>query len=284
VAGSESKIDILDVEDFGMPQVEPVQGVAVDLMDWEIPAQIPGADAMGDDASVLVEAAAMVAHIPPIAAGFTGRATNYELPDISLSEMGDVSVAPAEPAPDAATEPDMIQSVVRLELDDGFCPVPSPAPTPEEDVAAAYGYMVVNGTQTTTITTAGTPEKATDLTVLPAGTNLLFDDDGGVDNRLKYVGAVTRKFKFEITATVLRVAGTDPQEVQVILAKGGVELGSTEGRRTRARLDGAIADECSLTGIIELAQNEYLEIFFDVVGNGDQVSLEDGQFSIFSLN
>jgi hypothetical protein len=294
VAGAEKKIDLVDVEELGMPQVEPMGVLGSDMrMDWDIPGGV-----LGNDAFELKELAGVLKELRlkgwlPLTAwppGYTGRIANWEplgeFEYLAHSESDMLySVSGHEPAPDSRTEADVITSINRLELDDGFCPSPPPGTTPEEDVTAAYGTLIMSDDTAgeTTVVTAGTPVQAAGTTKL--GEALLFGLSGG---GLQYTDAVTRKFRLTCSAELAYFSGSIPMNAELIIRKNGADIVIDTPDvllSKRAQLDNGVAtsgsantaqDIVAMDYIIELAQNDILTWWIDSSNDGDVVTLGDG--------
>ena len=114
MAGSESKIDILDSEDFGSPNAEPHSGIGLYTYDLGSIVHSPQLEQVEDAVEVFAETALALIGEPvadPVAE------LRSELPEINIPDVdGLPSMALGhEPLPVSAEE----ASVVRLEQDDG---------------------------------------------------------------------------------------------------------------------------------------------------------------------
>ncbi|MHC4648909.1 MAG: hypothetical protein ACYTBJ_25935 [Planctomycetota bacterium] len=140
---------------------------------------------------------------------------------------------------------------------------------PAEFSTNARGALSKDAGSTTTIGVVDTFVKITGATTTNNLT--LFDDDSGTDNRLRYTGTVTRKFR--VTAKA-HLSGTTSKVVRLRLGKGGTTIAATEDLDFGDSTDGRAS--VMAQGIVELATNEYVEVF---VANGtDGVS-----FTVLSM-
>lgn len=277
MAGTEKLIDLLEVEDFIGTALEPVPMIGPPML--TIGVAIP-AEAIGGELDELEHAQEALMFGP-------GQSL------IEVDDRSDDAVIQEVPVwlqiknlghDDSAVEPEMINTVVSLELDDGRCPTPS-APTPEEDVVAAYGTLILSddASTDTTVTTAGTPVQAAGTFKL--GEALLFGLSG---SGLQYTGAVTRKFRVSFSGRVGFVSGTIPVTATLMIRKNGADividtpdvlLDATATVDDGVPTSGSANtrdQNVSMEYILELAQNDILTLWFDASNNGDVISLNDG--------
>jgi len=129
--------------------------------------------------------------------------------------------------------------------------------------ASAYGQT---GSQTEGITTlyVTTYAKLALTTTLDAGATAQFDANS-VDNRLRYTGSATRKFL--VFASMDMLSFTNGAAFSIKIAKNGTLIDATQ-------CDASVSVKNTASGIaklvsnwiIELAQNQYVELFVASVG------------------
>ncbi len=141
----------------------------------------------------------------------------------------------------------------------------------------SYGELFVSASAATTIAAVNTPIKAAGTTTLGETSN--FDDDTGTNNRLRYTGADTKKFTVHIAAT-FSPAGSNNIYAMVI-AKNGVVVAKTE----IVEKMGTSGDErqISTQGIIELALNDYVEIWIENQTNANNITMDKAVFHALQI-
>ncbi|MDO9138407.1 MAG: hypothetical protein Q7U21_11340 [Lutibacter sp.] len=124
--------------------------------------------------------------------------------------------------------------------------------TEKDDVAT--GAFHISTAAVTAIGSTGSVYKVAGATE----TGYLFrvDDNGGLNNRLRYVGTKTRQFKIIGRASVQSASNT--QTVSIYIAKNNTVIPES---RSRLRLPtGGQDEDASIVGSVELAPNDYIEI------------------------
>ncbi len=117
---------------------------------------------------------------------------------------------------------------------------------------ASYGSLYISSASDLAATT--TPQK-----VAGTSTSLLLSNfDSPANCRLRYTGAVTKKFQVTLTASL---NSSDAKTAYLTLAKSGATIAASE---ERGYCDSGRMQPISLTYQIELVQNEYIEPFIRV--------------------
>jgi hypothetical protein len=128
-----------------------------------------------------------------------------DLPLVDLVEQSHVSVIDINAVRGYSRERDVVSYALKGTFACGNPPPTSP-PTPEEDVAAAYGSLTTTAGLNTSPAVAGVPEKAgLAFGTTVAGPLLLFSHTS--PNRLTYTGVPTRTFEVKASATILPLNG-----------------------------------------------------------------------------
>jgi len=136
--------------------------------------------------------------------------------------------------------------------------------------SAAEGNISKDAPSTTVIAASNTPTKITGAST----TNNLFRvDDGGVDNRLRYLGQHSKRAKVSGGLSIDNAFGLN--QVSVYLAVNGVVDVSTRMRFDLSFFTGVVP--VPISGSVDLNQNDYVELWVERnTGAGD--------FEIFSYN
>lgn len=125
-----------------------------------------------------------------------------------------------------------------------------------DQAVVAYGHAAcyAAATYTTTITVAGTYYKAGNTT-----TSIHTEDFTHASNKLTYTGAATGYFTITCSMSIGYSGGAGNKTLSVKLAKNGAVIDNTAVDRVLA----AAADRGAVTviGLVELAQNDYIEVF-----------------------
>jgi hypothetical protein len=145
----------------------------------------------------------------------------------------------------------------------------------------SYGALFVSSPSATTLG-AATPAKAAGTT-----TALELGDFTHADNRLTYTQATTRDFLFALNATLVKAAGSDSVVTLHVYKNGSTSVISEPYDLTRDIVldqDGNVHNDdipirLSLTGTVELAQNDYLEVWLET-DTGDDVTLQVAQMTV----
>ena len=130
---------------------------------------------------------------------------------------------------------------------------------------SAYGQT---GSQTAgTSTTYTTTYAKLDLTTsLDAAAQ--FDDNGGEDNRLRYTGSATRRFL--IFASMDMLSSNNGAQFSIKIAKNNTVIDATQcNASVSIKSSGTGIAKLVSNWIIELAQNNYVEIFVASVGSNE---------------
>lgn len=140
------------------------------------------------------------------------------------------------------------------------------------------GYGSLNSTASTLqALTVSVPSKITLVTTLLQSRNF----DMPADNRLRYIGTDTGKFKVAINFSAFEsTASADVFLFEIY------KNGAATGIATRQGLDGTTADEAQsvvLGGMLELATNDYIEVFVTNETDSDDVTIESIQFDVFGV-
>ncbi len=151
--------------------------------------------------------------------------------------------------------------------------VPKPRP--------AFGAfkMVTNASTNTTIGTAGTfviGAGTTNITGVPLQD---FDDQSGTNNRLRYIGAATRKCLVNFMAS-LHKPSINARACGAQLYKNGVATGFIFNMWSDTVYDYSGAG----TAIVELATNDYLEIWVTNYGAAEAVRMTQASLSAYSID
>ena len=117
----------------------------------------------------------------------------------------------------------------------------------------SYGELAVTTAAATTIVIAGTFVKASGTTTLDDATSF----DQPVNNRLRYTGATTKTFRVTAACSVQSAAVNAVMTLR--LAKNGTTISNTQ-QRTSVTLTTTV-HEATVTGLVSLALNDYLEVF-----------------------
>lgn len=119
--------------------------------------------------------------------------------------------------------------------------------------SASIGFMTMQANATaTTVSVISTYYKVSGTTTLES----ISQKFSHSSNKLTYDGAITRDFRINVTATM--TSGNN-QELGVRIAKNGTTVSNTTSLNTTSGTGKAEGASCQ--GVIELATNDYLEIF-----------------------
>jgi|1_EtaG_2_1085319.scaffolds.fasta_scaffold00140_40 hypothetical protein len=117
------------------------------------------------------------------------------------------------------------------------------------------GNLYISSSANSPIAAANTPEKAAGTTTLIPSTFF----DMPADNRLRYTGITTTKFI--MTASISVSCANNNKFINAYFAKNGAVLPETKIQRKIA--NGADVGELGLTGTVELATNDYIEVWVE---------------------
>ena len=138
-------------------------------------------------------------------------------------------------------------------VDSGWGPAGTPPSTVQFD--GSYGTCYVSSAVETVISAGGTAVKALGTTT--AGELRGFSH---ANNKLTYLSTQTKVFQVDIDAIV--ICAGDGKTLSITFAKDGAE--NVPARTELALATGAVPTSISCTGIVELDEGEYVEVF---VGN-----------------
>ena len=136
--------------------------------------------------------------------------------------------------------------------------------TQKDDVAT--GNLYVTASASTVISAANTPVKMAGTTV---GLNL-FRVTSPIDNRLTYTGTKTRFFSY--TGSISVTASNNGKRFVFYIAKNGVIL--PESEQSRKIANGADRGSISLSGVVELAPNDYIEVWVENINDATNIKAE----------
>jgi len=143
--------------------------------------------------------------------------------------------------------------------------VRSPGLNSEGDEVST-GSLYVTIPVETNIAAANTPIKVAGTTT---GLNF-FRTSSPVDNRLVYKGTKTRFFSYTVSMSV--TAASNNKNFSFYLAKNGVILPESMQRRKIAT--GADIGSISLSGVVEMATNDYIEIWVENINDATDITAE----------
>lgn len=126
----------------------------------------------------------------------------------------------------------------------------------------------------TVITAPDTPVKVAGNTIV--GNLQRFDDDGGTQNRLRYVGSTSRRFLF-MGAFGCR-AGNNRQ-IAVGLAVNGIPVPNTFFFATTNGV--GRAEAVPINGSLLLGENDYVEVWVENRDNSQNITVENGSIHVF---
>jgi hypothetical protein len=134
--------------------------------------------------------------------------------------------------------------------------------------SASTGLMTFTGNTTaTTISVQGVAVKAAGATTFQTTVSQRFSHS---DNRLTYTGAITRRFRVAITASML---ATNNTQVGSYIAKNGAVISFSEIYTTA---DGNNRSEnVAVQTIVELTQNDYVEFWVENESGTNDITIED---------
>jgi len=128
--------------------------------------------------------------------------------------------------------------------------------------------MIVNTPAATTIAVAGTFYKGEGTTLLSAGS---INFNMPVDNRLRYTGVLTKLFHV-VSVISYSVASGANQQMRARIYKNGVFISGSEILDTITT--SADINSSSVNTLVELATNDYLEIFITNSSSTNNITLQ----------
>ena len=138
---------------------------------------------------------------------------------------------------------------------------------------SAYGELYLTTIIQTAIATVDTPTKVNGTT-----TEGLLSNFSHSNARLTYTGTATRKFYVSVS---LSFHGTNGTEYSFSIAKDAIPIGSSKIKATGSSTN--VLNHVSSQCIIELIPTEFIEVFVENVVNGDEVTVDQMNVSVFSL-
>ena len=138
-------------------------------------------------------------------------------------------------------------------------------------------YMVGNATATTIASTANYV-KVAGTTII--GNNMGFDNGGGISNRLRYTGAVTRMFHVAVSFSFSTASNS--QNVEFAVFKNGVRIDSSV-QETKTGTAGDV-QSTALHVVATLATNDYLEVFCRNLSTASNVTVKNLNFFAMNAN
>ncbi len=137
---------------------------------------------------------------------------------------------------------------------------------PLESDWVSTGNLYITTKATTNIAAANTPVKMAGTTT---GLNL-FRVTSPVDNRLTYTGEKTRFFSY--TGSISVTASSNGKRFVFYIAKNGTVL--PESEQSRKIANGADRGSISLSGVVELAPNDYIEVWVENINDATDITAE----------
>ncbi len=130
---------------------------------------------------------------------------------------------------------------------------------PEETDKEATGYIYFSSENftTTDVVTDNVPVKMQGTTT--AGQFFRMSDDGGTNNRIKYIGVKPRTFTVSCSATVERSSNGSRNVYSLIIFKNGSMIPSIISEQTFE--NGVSKGNFNLLGVLTLASNDYIEVY-----------------------
>ena len=136
--------------------------------------------------------------------------------------------------------------------------------TEKDDVATGNLYITTN--TPTTFPAANTPVKMSGTT---SGV-VFFRVSSPMDNRLTYTGTKTRIFTYTVTMSI--TAAMNNKRFSFYFAKNGVIL--PESKQSRKIANGLDIGALALSGVIELATNDYVEVWVENINDTTTITAE----------
>lgn len=133
--------------------------------------------------------------------------------------------------------------------------------------SASISYMTMNGNATaTTIGATGTPVKISGTTTSQSITQKFTN----TNNRATYNGGIVRAFK--VTSVISALSGNNNQ-IGLYIAKNGTVLEETEIYATTS--GSGRAESIKVQGILQLATNDYIELFVENNTATNDITVQD---------
>lgn len=135
----------------------------------------------------------------------------------------------------------------------------------------AIGNVYIITPAVTTITSANVPVKIAGTTT---SLNLFRTDTNSVNNRIRYVGKTNRNFSYSVSFSV--TAATNNKTFNFYIYKNGVKL--PESKQSRKIGTGGDVGSASLTGLVNLATNDYIEVWVENETDGTNITAQSLNF------
>jgi hypothetical protein len=140
----------------------------------------------------------------------------------------------------------------------------------------AYYYMNNNGTATT-INNTTTPVKVNGTTTLSSLTQRFTH----TNNKITYIGAISRMFKITVTVTV---TGGNNNIIKTFVAKDGTVIPNSVSSTTLTGSAGTRIENITNQIIVDLATNNYLEVFIQNTSSVTNLTVTDLSVIVEALN
>ena len=143
--------------------------------------------------------------------------------------------------------------------------ISTPGLITEKDEVAT-GNLYISSSAITNIIAANTPIKIAGST---SGLNL-FRSSSPSDNRIVYNGTKTRYFSY--TGSISVTATENNRRFVFYIAKNGTIL--PESEQSRKIANGADRGSISISGVVQLAPNDYVEVWVENINNASDITIE----------
>ena len=143
--------------------------------------------------------------------------------------------------------------------------ISTPGLITEKDEVAT-GNLYITSSAITNIIAANTPIKIAGTT---SGLNL-FRSSSPFDNRIVYNGTKTRYFSY--TGSISVTATENNRRFVFYIAKNGTIL--PESEQSRKIANGADRGSISISGVVQLAPNDYVEVWVENINNDSDITIE----------
>ncbi len=143
--------------------------------------------------------------------------------------------------------------------------ISTPGLITEKDEVAT-GNLYITSSAITNIIAANTPIKIAGTT---SGLNL-FRASSPSDNRIEYNGTKTRYFSY--TGSISVTATENNRRFVFYIAKNGTIL--PESEQSRKIANGADRGSISISGVVQLAPNDYVEVWVENINNASDITIE----------
>ena len=144
-----------------------------------------------------------------------------------------------------------------------------------EDYAEIHWSALPNAIATDMVGTTVTPIKAAGVTT---GSAQSANMNTATNNRIQYTGALTKKFVVNASLSVAKAGGGSVECYASIAVNGTPEAESSIQRTVTSTGTGSV----SLTSVVTLAQNQYVEIFLSADVD-DDITIQYGTLAAHEL-